>query len=216
MGKKLQLKVCGMREKENILDLCLQVHPDWMGMIFYEKSPRFVGSIANFPSLDIATPIVGVFVNAEIGDILQAIEDFQLSAIQLHGKENIAYLQALKSQSSISIFKAFSVGSHIDWSFVAEYEQMVDLFLFDTATPAYGGSGKSFDWKLLEEYPLHKPFLISGGIAEEHLEELENLSQQIPQLIGVDINSKFERSPGNKDIEKIVSFKKQLEKIYHS
>lgn len=204
----MMVKVCGMSHKENILQLVQKASPDMMGMIFYEKSPRFVSreavDLSFFRALDI--PKVGVFVNAELEDILQKIEGFALDYVQLHGDEPLEFLLQLKAASPVKIIKVIRVGDRVDWKEMKEMEHAVDLFLFDTQTEKFGGSGKQFDWSVLERYPLNRNFILSGGVNSESLGTIQALAVKVPRLIGLDINSKFEIEPGVKDIDKIRDF----------
>jgi phosphoribosylanthranilate isomerase len=207
----MEIKVCGMRDPENIRELIDQVKPDWMGLIFYSKSPRFVSDqsanqIAGFP-----VKKVGVFVNEKEEEILKRIQEFDLSAVQLHGQENPEFTESLSKKTSAEIWKVISVKDQIDWKSLKGYLPFVSKFLFDTATSAHGGSGQKFDWTILETYPFDKGFLLSGGLDEESAEEVLSLSKKAPQLQGVDLNSKFENSPGLKNIEKLSRFIKYLD-----
>lgn len=206
----MEIKVCGMRDPENIRELIDQVKPDWMGLIFYPKSPRFVSDqsanqIAGFP-----VKKVGVFVNEAEEEILKRIKDFDLSAVQLHGQETPDFVESLSKRTSAEIWKVISVQYQIDWQSLKSYLPFVSKFLFDTATSAHGGSGQKFDWKVLETYPFDKGFLLSGGLDEESVEEISALAEKLPQLQGVDLNSKFEDSPGMKNIGILKKFKKRL------
>lgn len=207
----MEIKVCGMRDPENIRELVDQVKPDWMGLIFYPKSPRFVSDqsanqIAGFP-----VKKVGIFVSEEEAEILKRIKDFNLSAVQLHGQETPDFVESLSKKTSVEIWKVISVQDQIDWQSLKSYLPFVSKFLFDTATSAHGGSGQKFDWKVLETYPFDKGFLLSGGLDEDSGEEISALSKKLPQLKGVDLNSKFEDAPGVKNIEKLKFFKKYLD-----
>lgn len=206
----MEIKVCGMRDPENIRELIDQVKPDWMGLIFYPKSPRFVSDqsasqIAGFP-----VKKVGVFVNEEEDQILKRIRDFDLSAVQLHGQETPDFVESLSKKTSAEIWKVISVREQIDWQSLKGYLPFVNKFLFDTATSAHGGSGQKFDWKVLETYPFDKGFLLSGGLDEESVDGILALADKLPQLQGVDLNSRFEDAPGLKNIEKLKKFKKRI------
>lgn len=205
------VKVCGMYEEENVLQLIQQVSPDLMGMIFYEKSPRFVEQnnidVSFFKSLPIGK--VGVFVNASLAYVLQKVEAYGLAYVQLHGDEDLEYTRRLRSASSVKIIKVVRVGDEVDWHALRELEAVVDLFLFDTQTEKFGGSGKQFDWSILERYPFQKDFLLSGGVNSGSLGTIQALAIKQPHLIGVDINSKFENESGKKDINKVKAFVEQ-------
>lgn len=206
------IKVCGMREADNVRQLTEAEAPDLMGLIFYEKSPRYAdrsnADLNFFKGLQI--PKVGVFVDAEIENILQSINDFGLDYVQLHGSESVAFIQKLKKLSRVRIIKVVKVGAEIDWEGLRPFEPLVDLFLFDTQTNKFGGSGVQFDWTVLESYPLQKGFLLSGGVDEGSVEAIEALASKVPLLLGVDINSRFETSPGVKDTAKVQRFLKMV------
>ena len=206
----MELKVCGMREPENIRSLISEVKPEWMGLIFYPKSSRYVSDEHAAELKELPVRKVGVFVNESESEILIKADQFGLSAIQLHGTESPDFVNSLAEKTMAELWKVISVGEEIDWKSLEGYLPLVSKFLFDTATAAHGGSGKRFDWKVLETYPFHKGFLLSGGLDEESAEEVLALRKQIPQLQGVDLNSKFEDAPGLKNIEKLKNFKSSL------
>lgn len=206
----MEIKVCGMRELGNIQGLISEVKPDWMGLIFFPKSPRFVteDKAIDFNKVDVKK--VGVFVNETEIEILRKVNLFGLSAIQLHGSESAEFAERISQNTEAQVWKVISVKEEVDWESLEGYLPFVDKFLFDTATAAHGGSGKKFDWSVLETYPFDKSFLLSGGLDEESAGEILNLNRQIPQLSGVDLNSKFEDAPGLKNIEKLKKFKQKL------
>ncbi len=206
----MEIKVCGMREPENMLALQENISPDWIGLIFYEKSPRYVGDEPAVSLQQIRLPKVGVFVDESIARVLHSIQAFHLSAIQLHGNESPEYIRLLLGQTFLPIWKVVSVGEAIDWKLLEAYLPYVDRFLFDTATASHGGSGKKFNWQVLDTYPFEKPFFLSGGIEGGSVEEIRQLLAVSPQLIGVDLNSRFEDRPGFKNMEKLKEFKQQL------
>ncbi len=206
----MQVKVCGMREPENIQKLVQEVGPDLMGMIFYTKSSRYAGGKEGKEYAAVPIAKVGVFVNAGLQDVLQKVEDYGLSYVQLHGDEDLEFVKTLYKKSPAKIIKVFRVDDKVNWKTLEQFEPFIDYFLFDTQTKMYGGSGKKFDWALLEKYPLKKKFLLSGGIDEGSSPQIQALAAKVPQLAGVDINSKFEIAPGLKDIEKIRQFVEAL------
>lgn len=205
----MKLKVCGMRDPDNARSLVDEIQPDWMGLIFYPKSPRFVEDKSSAEIKTIPVDKVGVFVNASIGEILEKIALFDLKAVQLHGGETVAFVQELRQKTNVKIFKVFSVNEEIDWKSMEPYLENIDYFLFDTFTEGYGGSGKTFNWETLLDYPFEKPFLLSGGLGLENIDAIKALNARIPQMAGVDVNSKFEMEPGLKNLDLINSFKKE-------
>ena len=296
--KSLKIKVCGMRDAENIAEL-IELPIDYIGFIFYEKSPRYVELMPQLINSDKFKKInkVGVFVNADIDFVLDKITKFGLNTIQLHGKETPQYLidlkikikelisnklsptvnnlglrinkikstitesqlninklevkvrsmksdayverniyatlidkikselinnyselneinselQLIKNDSEsinnhlkISIWKAFSIDEQFDFNNTKPYEQLADVFLFDTKTPQHGGSGQKFNWDLLQNYRGETPFFLSGGISTSDTEEVKSITH--PKFFGLDLNSKFEISAAFKDIELLGKF----------
>ena len=203
----LLLKVCGMRDKNNISDL-IEIQPDFIGLIFHEKSPRNVEihTKTSIPS-DIGT--VGVFVNETEGFVLDKINEFDLKYIQLHGSESPHFCKNIKRLNR-KVIKAFNIHPEFDFSEIEEYTPYCDYFLFDAFGKNAGGNGITFDWNLLDNYKGDTPFFLSGGIDAEMAENLRTINH--PMYKGVDVNSKFEIEPGLKNIEKIKLFKEKLDK----
>ncbi len=201
---KMKIKVCGMKHAANIAEVA-NLHPDYLGFIFYPKSPRFISEVSaeliKYVPAEIKT--VGVFVNEEIDEVKIKIAKHQLKAVQLHGAESVAYCAELKSVG-IEVIKAFGVHPDFDFEQLEPYVPVVDYFLFDTQTPTHGGSGKVFDWKLLDDYQLDQPYFLSGGIGLEHAQQIKTI--QDPRLYAIDVNSKFELEPGLKDVEQLKEF----------
>ncbi len=207
----MKMKVCGMREPDNIQALVDEVRPDWMGLIFYPPSPRYVFGkpIPLISRIEIKK--VGVFVDEHISSIKKTAEEFGLSTIQMHGKETAEEVKTVKEEIGLEVFKVFSVSEKIDWTNLEAYLPYADYFLFDTFTKDHGGSGKRFNWELLRDYPFDKPFLLSGGISPSNTQDILKFGQLLPQLAGVDINSGFEISPGLKDVKKVSEFKDKIQ-----
>lgn len=206
----MEIKVCGMRERVNCQQLATTVVPDWMGLIFYPKSLRFVQEEESHWISTLPVKKVGVMVDEQPDLMLQKIFTFGLSALQLHGEESIELVQELKAATEVEIWKVISVGESIPWKAMEPFVPYVDRFLFDTASASKGGSGKQFDWGLLEDYPFDKGFMLSGGLTAAHAEAILDLADRIPQLLGVDVNSGFELTPGLKDISALQAFKQEL------
>ena len=207
----MRIKVCGMRNPENIFALA-ELKPDYLGLIFYPLSKRFVGDLDKsvLGVLPKSIKLTGVFVDESLENVLEIVQKFNLSAIQLHGSESVEYCRELKRELTrtshfieIEIWKAFGISSSFDFETLNSFQNNVDSFLFDTKTVEHGGSGISFDWRVLSEYKLDKPFFLSGGISPENILEVFNLNHK--QLLGVDLNSKFEIEPGLKDIDSLQS-----------
>lgn len=201
----MKLKVCGMREPKNIQHLLEEVTPDFIGFIFYAKSPRYVTEVVDVPT---HTKKVGVFVNETTNTIQRLARQHGLDYVQLHGDEPPAQAKELKD-AGLGVIKVFSVADALPEGIGAFDTGSVDYVLFDTKTPAYGGSGQKFDWGLMNDYDGEVPFLLSGGIDADDLEKIHTLGH--PKLLGIDINSKFELAPAVKDIKKIAAFKVRLQ-----
>lgn len=199
-----------MRDRANSLQLVQEVDPDWMGLIFYPKSPRLVPTESAEWLIDLPLKKVGVFVGEDQSEIRRKSTLFGLSALQLHGGESVEVVKQLKEDNGLQIWKVFGVGEKLDLKMMEEFVPHVDRILFDTATASRGGSGKTFDWGLLKGYPFEKGFFLSGGLRLEHATEILELRKDIPQLLGVDVNSGFEISPGLKSIPDLKEFKQKL------
>jgi phosphoribosylanthranilate isomerase len=198
----MMIKVCGMRDADNI-QAVEQLGIDWMGMIFWPKSSRFVTDVPSYLPKQVRR--VGVFVDASLEDIRQHVSDYQLDLIQLHGKETPAFAEALKP---LSVIKAFNISEAEDLKQTKAYEGIVDYFLFDTKGPSVGGNGVQFNWDVLKDYHGKTPFLLSGGIGPEDVQRIQAFHH--PQCIGIDLNSRFELSPGLKDITALHKFLNEL------
>ena len=192
-----------MRDSENIRAI-EQTKADLMGFIFHPKSPRFVAALPEY--MPKKQKRVGVFVNASLEQILAKAQKFSLEYIQLHGDEPPAFCSELKNRG-LKVIRAQRI-ANTDDIIRAESYNMADLMIFDTKTELYGGSGKKFNWQLLEDYKGCVPFLLSGGIRSDTFEEIKAFFH--PQFAGIDLNSGFEISPALKDVGKLNNF---IEKI---
>ncbi|QIA09365.1 phosphoribosylanthranilate isomerase [Draconibacterium halophilum] len=208
MAKDLKIKVCGMkftqnREQVEALDV------DLLGYIFYGPSKRFVGDSPDAGLFQSTKPKVGVFVNENAFEILGLAKNLGFDYVQLHGKENPKTCGILQDQD-LHVLKAFPMDEEFNFAATTAFEESVDYFLFDTKTKQHGGSGKKFNWQLLENYKGETPFFLSGGIGSDDAAEIKELNH--PMLAGVDLNSGFEDEPGLKNIEKLEKFIHQLKK----
>ncbi|AID37451.1 phosphoribosylanthranilate isomerase [Candidatus Walczuchella monophlebidarum] len=179
--------------------------PDFLGFIFYPFSPRFIKKYFPIPNF-CEVKKIGVFVNSDEKYVLQKIENYRLDLIQLHGNEDVKFCYSLYSldKKNIKIIKAFNVDQNFSFDQIKKYRNCVDYFLFDTKTSKYGGSGKKFFWKKLDEYYFDIPFFLSGGITINDTDEILKLSH--PKLFCLDINSHFEITPGFKNRNLISNF----------
>ncbi|APG61488.1 N-(5'-phosphoribosyl)anthranilate isomerase [Christiangramia salexigens] len=214
----LSLKVCGMQQPGNMIQIS-EIEPDYMGFIFYEKSPRYFKD--DLPEISSKIKKAGVFVNETAENILEKIENYSLNAIQLHGDETAEFCKDLKTDlqklgNTPELIKVFSVGDDFNFQEIKAYEGIVDYFLFDTKGVLRGGNGEEFDWDILKNYPSNTPFFLSGGIGPEHGRAISNLKSHFLKigkpglLYAVDVNSKFELKPGLKKIKELKEFKTQI------
>jgi phosphoribosylanthranilate isomerase len=205
------IKVCGMRHADNISEL-IKLQPNYIGFIFYQKSPRFAGDILTqeiTDSIPSSIKKTGVFVNESEKKILETVKKFSLNAVQLHGSESPELCSALKMKG-LEVLKAFHPDSIEKIEATKNYESACDYFLFDTPSAAHGGTGQKFDWSILEQYTGSCPFFLSGGIGPDDAETILNLKTIHPA--GLDINSKFELEPGLKNIDALSRFINHLKK----
>ena len=205
----MRLKVCGMRELENISALS-ELDPNYIGFIFWSESSRFVDK--KTPPLDKKIIKTGIFVDATFDYILTKIKDHQLDAVQLHGQESFSYCKVIKDYG-LKVIKSFSIKNTFDFNTLEDYENSCDYYLFDTKGKLPGGNGFTFDWKILNKYPSQKPFFLSGGIGVDNLNEIKKLVKTKLPIHAIDVNSKFETAPGNKNIELLKKFKKEIDEL---
>ncbi len=214
----LSLKICGMQQPGNMIQVA-ELQPDYMGFIFYDKSPRYFND--ELPEIPAEIKKTGVFVNSTQENILEKVIKYNLNAVQFHGDESAGFCKDLKTElqqlgNTPELIKVFSVGESFDFQEIKPFEGIVDYFLFDTKTDLRGGSGKEFDWQILKEYPSNTPFFLSGGIGPEHGEAISELKNHFfrigkPGLLyAVDVNSKFELKPGLKKLKELKDFKTQI------
>jgi phosphoribosylanthranilate isomerase len=194
------VKVCGMIEQNQVQSLDHLV--DFVGFIFYPHSKRFVETVPKSTN----AKRVGVFVDELLEQIEAKTDCHQLDLVQLHGDEDPQSCREIRKK--IPVIKSFGLDAFFDFKALIPYEGSVDYFLFDTKTPLKGGCGVQFDWSILDRYNLSTPFILSGGINEDSIESIKSIHH--PKLVGIDINSRFEISPGNKDIQRIKKFIHEL------
>ncbi len=211
--KGFRIKVCGLTNVNQVRQLN-ELGIEFAGFNFYKRSPRYIHK--TMPSTAIKKirgkiNKVGVFVDEDVDEVLRTVDDCGLYLVQLHGNESPRYCE--KISNYITVIKVFRLtdDDNVEWK-IKDYYDAADMFMFDTETTAFGGSGKKFNWQLLKDIRINKPFFLAGGIAVDDSDELKKFSQHAvaKDLFAVDINSKFEIMPGVKDIELIKGFKKRL------
>jgi phosphoribosylanthranilate isomerase len=207
----MNIKVCGITQLKQLQQL-EALNIDFAGLIFYKESPRYVGdklSKKEIKSADFDLKKVGVFVNPEMIDVLDAIDEYGLDVVQLHGDETPEMCDDLSSE--VEVIKAFRIkegDTDID-AMVKVYDNVCDYYLFDKASDySIGGTGKQFDWGILKKAKIEKPFFLSGGIGPDDAAKIKSFRH--PDFFGVDINSRFEKEPGVKDMGLVLGFKQGL------
>lgn len=207
----MRIKVCGMTRLEQVRQLdALGVQ--FAGFIFYAPSPRFVGRHGLDPQqlrkerLDINR--VGVFVNASTEEVLKTVDEWRLHMVQLHGDESPKYCEQISNH--VTTIKAFRMGAdeNLSWK-IHPYRDVCDMFLFDAVGVSYGGNGTQFDWSQLKSEEIKKPFFLSGGIGLDDAQRVRKFADREHDFFAVDVNSKFETSPGIKDLRLVESFCKE-------
>jgi phosphoribosylanthranilate isomerase len=207
----MNIKVCGITEMKQLQQLD-GLDIDFAGLIFYKESPRYIGEKISGKELkkaDLDLKKVGVFVNPEMIDVLDAIDDYGLEVVQLHGDESTEMCEDLSSE--VEVIKAFRVTDGVDIDkMVAPYDAACDYYLFDTGglKETFGGTGQQFDWSILTKAKIEKPFFLSGGIAVGDTAKIKSFKH--PDFFGVDINSRFEKEPGVKDMGLVLQFKQGM------
>ncbi len=206
----MRIKVCGMTNAEQVHQLD-EMGVEFSGFIFYPKSPRYV--FRHMPRPEIKKikgrhiNKVGVFVNAPVEEVLQTVDDCGLYLVQLHGDETPKYCE--KVADYVGVIKAFRLreDDNVLWK-IKDYQDVADMFLFDTEGAGYGGTGKKFNWDVLKGLHINKPFFLSGGIESEDTALLRSFAAEpvAKDLFSIDVNSKFETSPGIKDMGKLKNF----------
>jgi phosphoribosylanthranilate isomerase len=207
----MNIKVCGITQFKQLQQLD-GLNVEFAGLIFVKESPRYIGENLDKDAVknaDFDLKKVGVFKNPEMIDVLDAIDEYGLDVVQLHGEETPEMCEDLSSE--VEVIKAFSIDAStkdID-AMVLPYDAVCDYYLFDTkANGETGGTGKQFDWKILSKAKIEKPFFLSGGISVDDTDKVKRFKH--PDYFGVDINSRFEKEPGVKDMAQVLLFKKSL------
>lgn len=200
-----------MRDAANVADVAA-LTPMLMGFIFYRRSPRYAGSLDPdaVKSLPGYVNPVGVFVNSSFDDITATCDRYGIRIVQLHGDESPETCRRLRD-AGYTVFKAFGISDDTDWRDIEPYEDVADMYVFDTKTSRHGGSGRKFRWSRLDDYPLSTPYLLSGGIGPDDTDAIFEAMR--PKMAGIDLNSRFELSPGVKDISKLANFIVSLRKF---
>ncbi|NNT72296.1 phosphoribosylanthranilate isomerase [Flavobacterium sp. IMCC34852] len=185
-----------MKFPENIVEIAA-FQPDYLGFIFYEKSPRNFDN--KIPELDKSIQKVGVFVDASFEEIEKKVNQYKLDLVQLHGDESPGFCSKIET-NLVKVIKSFSIDNQFNFKDLEKYKSNCSYYLFDTKGANYGGNGTSFDWQLLAQYNLDKPYFLSGGIGTESITELKEFLKKdyAKNCTAIDLNSQFETEPGLK------------------
>ena len=203
----MNIKVCGVNSFKQLQQLD-GLNVDFAGLIFVKDSPRYVEGTLETKQVkeaDLDLKKVGVFVNPELIEVLDAIDNYKLDVVQLHGNESPEMCDDLSSE--VEVIKAFSIDANtkdVD-ELVAPYDAVCDYYLFDNkGADGLGGSGQKFDWKKIAAAKIEKPFFLSGGIGPDDAALVKKIKH--PDFFGVDLNSLFEKEPGVKDMGLVLKF----------
>lgn len=213
----MRIKVCGMTNTEQVMQLDT-MGVEFAGFIFYPKSPRYAFRNMSRPEIKKIKGQhinkVGVFVNTPVEELLQTVDECGLHLVQLHGDETPKYCE--KVADYVGVIKAFRLREedHVLWK-VKDYQDIADMFLFDTDGMGYGGTGKKFNWTMLKGLNINKPFFLSGGIGPGDVDELSSFVKDpvARDLFSIDINSKFETIPGLKDMQAVEKFVQAIKQL---
>ena len=202
------VKVCGIANPEFIYHIN-DIPINLIGFIFYPASKRFIAnklSAKQINSVPEHIKKVGVFVNEKKERILNIAKKYQLDFVQLHGDEDASFVNEISQK--VRVIKAFRIHEAFNFEALTNFENHCSYFLFDTKDQLYGGTGKKFNWDILHRYTGNTPFILSGGISPDDIESIKQIKH--PKFLGIDINSGFELEPGEKNIQQIQLFLKQL------
>jgi len=210
------IKVCGITDLKQLLQLDgLEV--DFAGLNFYKDSPRFIGNKINPKELqtaDLDIKLTGVFVNEGYDEIMNKVNEYNLSVVQLHGDESPELCRKISEETEV--IKAFRISPDNEDTIeklLIPYDDACDYYLFDNGAlkESLGGTGQSFDWEILKRISIEKPFFLSGGIGPDDIEKLTAFRH--PDFYAIDINSKFEKNPGVKDMGLLLGFVRAVRAI---
>lgn len=210
----MNIKVCGITSLKQLQQLD-GLNIGFAGLNFYKQSSRYVGNkipVDDLKNADMDIKTVGIFVNESYDEIINIVEEFGLDVVQLHGDESPYLCEQLADH--VEVIKAFGIQNKstktID-QVIADYDEACDYYLFDAVKNGVtGGTGEKFNWQLIADAKIEKPFFISGGIGPADAALVKKFSH--PDFFGVDINSLFEKEPGVKDMGLVLQFVNGLKK----
>lgn len=203
MSNSTKIKVCGITNLEDGR-FASGLFVDYLGFIFYDKSPRYIeppkaGAIVNWLE---GPEKIGVFVNQPLDEVNRIAKETGLDFVQLHGTETVEYCELIDKPIIKVIHVSEDSTKETLKAEVDKYDSIAEFFLFDTKIgDQWGGTGKTFDWSILNDVT-EKPFFLSGGLNSQ------NVAQAIKFVnpYAVDVSSSIEEEPGLKDLEKMEEF----------
>jgi phosphoribosylanthranilate isomerase len=209
--ERTKIKICGITNLEDAR-FAAGALVDYLGFIFYEKSPRYIepgeaGAIINWIE---GPEKVGVFVNQPLDDVNRIAKETGLDFVQLHGDESVEYCELVDKPIIKVIHIEEETVSYLLKHQIDQYSEVAEFLLFDTKIDGlWGGTGKSFDWNILNEASIEIPFFLSGGLNSDNIKE----ATEAVKPYAIDVSSSLEQKPGLKDFEKIEIFMDQIKNL---
>ncbi|MBS1730663.1 MAG: phosphoribosylanthranilate isomerase [Bacteroidetes bacterium] len=208
----MNIKVDGITQLKQLKQLdALDI--DFVGFHFSINSAFFMGKTImpdELQDVDFDIKKTGVFVNQDYEEIMNLATAYELDVIQLHGEEPVALCKKLSKEFEvIKTFHLVNDAKDLDER-IKPYDEVCDYYLFNRYVEGKNNedAGKKFEWLSLNDYRIEKPFFLAGYISLEEAPQLKKFDH--PDFYGIDINHEFELSPGEKDLVKILMFKKML------
>jgi phosphoribosylanthranilate isomerase len=204
---RIRVKICGIT---NLLDAktAEKEGADALGFVFYKKSPRYIKPEDAKKIIDRLSPFtttVGIFVNEKKKKVREIASFCNLDVLQFHGTETPLYCASFKDYKTI---KAFRIKEKRDLKEIKKYN--TDAILLDAySSDRFGGTGKTFNWRLIKNLKLNKPIILSGGLTPENVIAAVRLTK----IYTLDISSGIEKSFGRKDHRRLSYFFNQLKDI---
>lgn len=204
----MKVKICGVRTRE-IVDTAVEAGADYVGLVFFANSPRYIAPDAARPLAETASgriETVAVLVDPDDALIEDILATVRPGLLQLHGSETPERVVAVKARSGLRVIKAIGVATADDVGKASAYRSIADMILFDAKAPAGskhpGGHGLAFDWCALGGPSVERPFALSGGLAPDNVSE----ALAVTGASMVDVSSGVERAPGEKDPDLVRRF----------
>ncbi len=205
-----KVKICGLKT-EATLDCALEHGADFVGLVFYPRSPRYISPAAAASLAQRAhgtASSVALLVDPDDALLQEIVDVVAPDMIQLHGHEDVDRVKEIRARWSRPVIKAIAVESAEDVRRAASFQPAADVLLFDAKPPKGqsnalpGGNGLPFDWDLLDVNAVPRPFMLSGGLTVDNVAAA--IATARPDM--VDVSSGVEREPGEKDLVLIRRF----------